>query len=210
MLKRFPNHFVVRYIYNHEKCGECGSAIRTWDMAGRTVYACEECQPLSQGVELSPSRSQVGFRDDPCVFDSSGHVMACKPLCDLMPLAGPCCCIPHQVVQEPLCARGQRDPKCCEADGEGAQRMSGSFVPPRRWQEGRTLPRGRLDLPSRLDMMHPWAFPQSHWSLRSTCKFATSVFVGISVYSGGLGSSLGASGESQRKASQGLCKLPSK
>lgn len=35
-----------RYIYNQRQCGRCKSGVRSWDMAGRTVYACETCQPL--------------------------------------------------------------------------------------------------------------------------------------------------------------------
>ncbi|KAA8495173.1 Endonuclease 8 1 [Porphyridium purpureum] len=35
-----------RYIYNHSTCGRCRGAIRTWDIATRTAYACEVCQPL--------------------------------------------------------------------------------------------------------------------------------------------------------------------
>lgn len=40
-----------RYIYNHKSCGVCAGRVRTWDMASRTVYACDTCQvrrvPLS-------------------------------------------------------------------------------------------------------------------------------------------------------------------
>ena len=35
-----------RYVYNQRSCGRCGSAVKTWDMAARTVYCCEVCQPL--------------------------------------------------------------------------------------------------------------------------------------------------------------------
>lgn len=30
-----------RYVYNQGTCGRCRGGVRTWDMAGRTVYACE-------------------------------------------------------------------------------------------------------------------------------------------------------------------------
>lgn len=33
-----------RYVYNHSRCGICKGPIKTWDMANRTVYACETCQ----------------------------------------------------------------------------------------------------------------------------------------------------------------------
>ncbi|GIL52279.1 hypothetical protein Vafri_8173 [Volvox africanus] len=35
-----------RYIYNQKTCGRCKGPVRTWDMATRTVYCCENCQPL--------------------------------------------------------------------------------------------------------------------------------------------------------------------
>lgn len=46
-----------RYIYNQSKCGRCKGPVRTWDMANRTVYACETCQPLARGTELSDARA---------------------------------------------------------------------------------------------------------------------------------------------------------
>jgi hypothetical protein len=52
-----------RYIYNQSSCGRCGSAVRTWDMAARTVYACESCQPLSG--ELSKSRAAAHAASTP-------------------------------------------------------------------------------------------------------------------------------------------------
>jgi hypothetical protein len=48
-----------RYVYNHSKCGLCGGAIQNWTMAGRTVYCCPTCQPLSRGTELASSRKQA-------------------------------------------------------------------------------------------------------------------------------------------------------
>jgi len=48
-----------RYIYNHQSCGRCGSAIQNWTMAGRTVYCCPTCQPLSPGTELASLRKQA-------------------------------------------------------------------------------------------------------------------------------------------------------
>ncbi|MEW5301720.1 MAG: hypothetical protein WDW36_004561 [Sanguina aurantia] len=33
-----------RYIYNHKQCGVCKGPVLSWDMATRTVYACETCQ----------------------------------------------------------------------------------------------------------------------------------------------------------------------
>lgn len=48
-----------RYIYNHSHCGRCGSRIQNWSMAGRTVYCCPSCQPLSPGTQLAASRKQA-------------------------------------------------------------------------------------------------------------------------------------------------------
>lgn len=48
-----------RYIYNHRHCGRCGSAVRNWTMAGRTVYCCPTCQPLLAGTELAAARKQA-------------------------------------------------------------------------------------------------------------------------------------------------------
>ncbi|KAK9791837.1 hypothetical protein WJX73_006548 [Symbiochloris irregularis] len=48
-----------RYIYNHAACGRCGTKVSTWDMAARTVYACETCQPLTEGTVLSPQRTSA-------------------------------------------------------------------------------------------------------------------------------------------------------
>jgi endonuclease VIII len=34
-----------RRIYRQEHCGECGTPVRRWDLAGRWAYACPTCQP---------------------------------------------------------------------------------------------------------------------------------------------------------------------
>lgn len=33
------------HVYKRERCRECSSEIRRWDLAGRWAYACETCQP---------------------------------------------------------------------------------------------------------------------------------------------------------------------
>lgn len=48
-----------RYIYNHESCGRCGTAVQNWQMAGRTVYACPTCQPLLPETELQGARKKA-------------------------------------------------------------------------------------------------------------------------------------------------------
>uniref|UniRef100_A0A7S3FNN1 DNA-(apurinic or apyrimidinic site) lyase n=1 Tax=Chloropicon roscoffensis TaxID=1461544 RepID=A0A7S3FNN1_9CHLO len=47
-----------RYIYNHSQCGRCGTRVKTWDMAGRTVYACVKCQPLESTLD-PPRKKQL-------------------------------------------------------------------------------------------------------------------------------------------------------
>lgn len=62
-----------RYIYNHSSCGRCGSSVRTWDMAARTVYACETCQPLLlvEGAQLDQRRQKaLAAARDPKIFKS--------------------------------------------------------------------------------------------------------------------------------------------
>ncbi len=34
-----------RFVYKQAQCRTCGEAVRAWDLAGRTAYACERCQP---------------------------------------------------------------------------------------------------------------------------------------------------------------------
>jgi len=57
--KRLGAPWTRRYVYNHQSCGECGGPIKTWDMANRTVYACEVCQQLVQGSVLAENRSKA-------------------------------------------------------------------------------------------------------------------------------------------------------
>ncbi|EKX52430.1 hypothetical protein GUITHDRAFT_157061 [Guillardia theta CCMP2712] len=48
-----------RYIYNAKDCGRCGTRVVSWDMKGRTCYACPTCQPApahSQDVKFAPAR----------------------------------------------------------------------------------------------------------------------------------------------------------
>lgn len=33
-------------VYKKERCPTCASKVRSWEQAGRSVYACEACQPL--------------------------------------------------------------------------------------------------------------------------------------------------------------------
>ena len=58
-----------RYIYNHSSCGMCSGRVRTWDMATRTVYACDTCQvrpppPPPSPVQL-PRRTCTARRARP-------------------------------------------------------------------------------------------------------------------------------------------------
>jgi len=64
-----PPPWTRRYIYNHAKCGRCGSKVRTWDMGGRTCYACPTCQVLNKGDEIPQKRtSELGKAKDHVPF----------------------------------------------------------------------------------------------------------------------------------------------
>ena len=52
-----------RYIYNSSRCGKCNGKVKSWDIAGRTCYACESCQPLN------PVKEEVGAASKPIVED---------------------------------------------------------------------------------------------------------------------------------------------
>lgn len=60
-----PEPWTRRYIYNHKSCGRCGGAVKSWDMANRTAYACAgTCQPLliKGGVSALPEARQKAFK----------------------------------------------------------------------------------------------------------------------------------------------------
>ena len=46
-----------RYVYNQKTCGRCRGDVRVWNMANRTVYACETCQPLRASVARRQART---------------------------------------------------------------------------------------------------------------------------------------------------------
>jgi len=52
-----------RYVYNQTKCGRCRGGVRVWDMANRTVYACETCQPLRGAGAGVASQKAKGDRE---------------------------------------------------------------------------------------------------------------------------------------------------
>ena len=73
-----------RYVYNHSKCGRCGSQVSTWDMNARKVYACETCQPLRADTVITPARAQalragrptkVRQQDDLCGIAVGAHTV---------------------------------------------------------------------------------------------------------------------------------------
>jgi endonuclease-8 len=41
------------YVYQEEECLRCGSRIRSFPLSGRTMYACETCQPIRAGGHSS-------------------------------------------------------------------------------------------------------------------------------------------------------------
>ncbi|GFR49354.1 hypothetical protein Agub_g11371, partial [Astrephomene gubernaculifera] len=55
---RLGRPWTRRYIYNQQQCGRCKGPVRTWRMAGRTVYCCERCQPLALPL-ASPSQQHL-------------------------------------------------------------------------------------------------------------------------------------------------------
>lgn len=52
-----------RYVYNQSKCGRCGSRIKSWDIANRTAYACETCQPLKAALPGDRAKVLAGAKD---------------------------------------------------------------------------------------------------------------------------------------------------
>ncbi|GLC40886.1 bubble DNA binding [Pleodorina starrii] len=55
---RLGRPWTRRYIYNQKTCGRCKGPVRTWDMAARTVYCCETCQPLRQQQQPQQPQQQ--------------------------------------------------------------------------------------------------------------------------------------------------------
>lgn len=48
-----------RYIYNRSECARCGGGVSSWDMSGRTCYACEGgCQPRHQQETAVESKQE--------------------------------------------------------------------------------------------------------------------------------------------------------
>lgn len=45
--KVLGNPRLRRYIYNRSKCPRCFGSIKSWQIAGRTCYACLKCQPMT-------------------------------------------------------------------------------------------------------------------------------------------------------------------
>jgi formamidopyrimidine-DNA glycosylase len=56
---RLGKPWTRRYVYNQARCGECGGRVASWDMAGRTCYACPACQPLVAAGEDPIERSHA-------------------------------------------------------------------------------------------------------------------------------------------------------
>jgi formamidopyrimidine-DNA glycosylase len=76
-----------RYVYNQTKCGRCRGNVRVWDMANRTVYACETCQPLSAGSPQTPKRGSKRETDEKKPFVP--FVSHCAPDSDRAALMEP-------------------------------------------------------------------------------------------------------------------------
>lgn len=117
-----------RWIYNSAKCGRCNGRVASWDVAGRTCYACAACQPLD------PSRAEEAeAAAPPKLFNS--HCAGEGPRRGLRGRLEPSLNPPRAFLcrREP---RGATRP-ACEAAGGGAARGAHGGRPRRRRQEGR-------------------------------------------------------------------------
>ena len=63
-----------RYIYNKSKCARCGGKVASWDMSGRTCYACESgsCQPKMIEMETSSVSAAAATGNDNEVVSKKG------------------------------------------------------------------------------------------------------------------------------------------
>ena len=68
-----------RYVYNQRSCGRCGDAVKTWDMANRTVYCCEGCQPLLPSTRGVSERASVRTKDAKAHVPFVSHCAAESP-----------------------------------------------------------------------------------------------------------------------------------
>jgi formamidopyrimidine-DNA glycosylase len=68
-----------RYVYNQRSCGRCGDAVKTWDMANRTVYCCEGCQPLLPSTRGLSERASVRTKDAKAHVPFVSHCAAESP-----------------------------------------------------------------------------------------------------------------------------------
>ena len=59
-----------RYVYNRSTCARCGSRVSSWDMCGRTCYACEGgvCQPKSSKMVKYSSTANESSNQVPVKF----------------------------------------------------------------------------------------------------------------------------------------------
>eukprot|EP00775_Hariotina_reticulata_P002486 gene2486-2789_t len=74
-----------RYIYNQRQCGRCKGSVKSWDMAGRTVYCCDTCQPLklsgapSAGLEALEAAAAAVVDDAGGIAAGTEFVSHCAP-----------------------------------------------------------------------------------------------------------------------------------
>ena len=78
--EKLPAPWTRRYIYNQDTCGRCRGPIKTWDMATRTVYACETCQPLigtmsAARAEAHAKASAPRLFQSHCAPDGAGEAL---------------------------------------------------------------------------------------------------------------------------------------
>ena len=67
-----------RWIYNSARCGKCSGPVKSWDLQGRTCYACERCQPRQggDGVSALPLASSPQLFLSHCASDSLADRMS--------------------------------------------------------------------------------------------------------------------------------------
>ena len=59
-----------RWIYNLGHCGRCGGRVTSWDVAGRTCYACAACQPLGGRAEPAADAAPPKLFNSHCAGES--------------------------------------------------------------------------------------------------------------------------------------------
>ena len=68
-----------RYIYNKSHCARCGGIVNSWDVSGRTCYACDNCQPklaIESAIVATCSEKKAGKKKN--AIKKEGGTKQCK------------------------------------------------------------------------------------------------------------------------------------